>query len=104
MGEYANDVLVSTDWLAENIDNPDVRIVEVDEDTEAYERGHIRKRISEDPVVTLDRGGRVAVERSADRVREPQEVDRLGVHDTVAISEVMHGRWVRLWVRGSGSL
>ena len=35
MGEYANDVLVSTDWLAENIDNPDVRIVEVDEDTEA---------------------------------------------------------------------
>jgi thiosulfate/3-mercaptopyruvate sulfurtransferase len=42
MGEYANDVLVSTDWLAENIDNPDIRIVEVDEDTSAYERGHIR--------------------------------------------------------------
>ena len=45
MGEYANDVLVSTDWLAENIDNPDVRIVEVDEDTEAYERGHIRNAL-----------------------------------------------------------
>ena len=42
MGEYANDVLVTTDWLGENIDNPDVRIIEVDEDTEAYERGHIR--------------------------------------------------------------
>src|ERR1700756_641230 len=45
MGEYANDVLVSTDWLAENIDNPDVRIVEVDEDTEAYDRGHIRNAL-----------------------------------------------------------
>ena len=45
MGEYANDVLVGTDWLAENIDNPDVRIVEVDEDTEAYERGHIRNAL-----------------------------------------------------------
>jgi len=45
MGDYANDVLVGTDWLAENIDNPDVRIVEVDEDTEAYERGHIRNAL-----------------------------------------------------------
>ena len=42
---YAKDVLVSTDWLAENIDNPDVRIIEVDEDTEAYQRGHIRNAI-----------------------------------------------------------
>ncbi|MFN2614695.1 MAG: sulfurtransferase [Actinomycetota bacterium] len=45
MGEYAKDVLVSTDWLAENIDNPDVRIVEVDEDTSAYDRGHVRNAI-----------------------------------------------------------
>jgi thiosulfate/3-mercaptopyruvate sulfurtransferase len=42
---YAKDVLVETDWLQENIDNPDVRIVEVDEDTEAYQRGHVRNAV-----------------------------------------------------------
>jgi len=42
---YAKDVLVSTDWLAENLDDPDVRVLEVDEDTEAYGRGHIRNAI-----------------------------------------------------------
>ncbi|MDE2994888.1 MAG: sulfurtransferase [Chloroflexota bacterium] len=42
MAEYANpDVVVSTDWVAENLDNPNVRLVEVDVDTEAYAAGHI---------------------------------------------------------------
>jgi thiosulfate/3-mercaptopyruvate sulfurtransferase len=34
--------LVSTDWLEEHLDDPDVRVIEVDEDTTAYEKGHIR--------------------------------------------------------------
>ena len=46
MGGYAKDVLVDTDWVADNLDNPDVRIVEVDEDTAAYERGHIYRATS----------------------------------------------------------
>lgn len=33
--------LVTTEWLAEHLDDPQVRIVEVDEDTDAYARGHI---------------------------------------------------------------
>ena len=42
MTEYANpDVVVSTDWVAENLDNSGVRLVEVDVDTEAYATGHI---------------------------------------------------------------
>ncbi len=42
MAEYANpDVVVSTEWVAENLDNPNVRLVEVDVDTEAYGSGHI---------------------------------------------------------------
>ncbi len=45
MGEFARDVLVNTDWLAENLDNPDIRVVDVDEDTEAFERGHIRNAV-----------------------------------------------------------
>lgn len=40
--EYANpDALVDTDWLVSNLDDPTLRIIEVDEDTEAYGRGHI---------------------------------------------------------------
>ncbi len=39
---YANpDALVSTDWLAAHLDDPAVRIVEVDEDVTAYDTGHI---------------------------------------------------------------
>ena len=42
MGEYANpDVLVETDWLAEHLDDPKVRVIDCDEDTQAYEKGHI---------------------------------------------------------------
>jgi thiosulfate/3-mercaptopyruvate sulfurtransferase len=39
---FANpDVLVSTDWVAENIDSPDIRIVESNEDQLLYTSGHI---------------------------------------------------------------
>ncbi|MFQ5688639.1 MAG: sulfurtransferase [Gemmatimonadota bacterium] len=39
---YANpDALVSTDWLASHLDDPTVRPIEVDEDTNAYHGGHI---------------------------------------------------------------
>ena len=42
MAEYAKpDVLVSTDWLEEHLQDDGVRIIEVDEDTNAYEKGHI---------------------------------------------------------------
>ena len=42
MSDYANpDALVSTDWLAEHLDDPSIRIVEVDEDTSLYETAHI---------------------------------------------------------------
>jgi thiosulfate/3-mercaptopyruvate sulfurtransferase len=34
-------ILVSTDWLAEHLDDAGVRVVEVDEDTGAYYRGHV---------------------------------------------------------------
>jgi thiosulfate/3-mercaptopyruvate sulfurtransferase len=36
------DVLVETDWLEEHVDDQAIRVIEVDEDTEAYEKGHIR--------------------------------------------------------------
>ena len=43
MTDYANpDALVTTDWLEEHLDDPTVRVIEVDEDTNAYEMGHTR--------------------------------------------------------------
>ncbi|MBV9327709.1 MAG: sulfurtransferase [Chloroflexi bacterium] len=40
---YANPhALVSTDWVAHHLDDPKVRLLEVDVDTTAYDRGHIR--------------------------------------------------------------
>ncbi len=35
------EVLVSTEWLAENLDNPSIRVVESDEDILLYDIGHI---------------------------------------------------------------
>jgi thiosulfate/3-mercaptopyruvate sulfurtransferase len=43
MGEYKYpEVLVSTDWVAQHTDDPKVRLVEVDVDTTAYDKGHIK--------------------------------------------------------------
>lgn len=49
MAEYTNpDVLVDTDWLEEHVDDPNVRIIEVDEDTTAYEKGHVKNALAWD--------------------------------------------------------
>ena len=42
MTEYAHpEVLVSTEWVAENLENSEIRIAESDEDYLLYEQGHI---------------------------------------------------------------
>jgi thiosulfate/3-mercaptopyruvate sulfurtransferase len=41
MAEYAKDVLVETDWVAEHLDDDSVRIVEVDENPALYAEAHI---------------------------------------------------------------
>ena len=38
--------LVSAEWLLEHIDDPNVAIIEVDEDTSLYEKSHIRNAIT----------------------------------------------------------
>ena len=37
-----SDVLVDADWVQAHLDEPGIVLVEVDEDTSAYEKGHIR--------------------------------------------------------------
>ena len=47
MGEYRHpEVLVNTDWVAAHLDDPKVRLVEVDVDTTAYDKRHIEKAIA----------------------------------------------------------
>lgn len=36
----ASDVLVSTDWVAQHLNDPKVKLIEVDVDTAAYDEGH----------------------------------------------------------------
>jgi thiosulfate/3-mercaptopyruvate sulfurtransferase len=47
MGNYKHpEVLVSTEWVATHTSDPKVRLVEVDVDTTAYEKGHIENAVS----------------------------------------------------------
>jgi thiosulfate/3-mercaptopyruvate sulfurtransferase len=41
MADYAKDVLVDTQWVEDHLDDPDVRIVEVDENPALYADAHI---------------------------------------------------------------
>jgi thiosulfate/3-mercaptopyruvate sulfurtransferase len=41
MGDYAKDVLVETDWVADHLDDDSIRIVEVDENPKLYAEAHI---------------------------------------------------------------
>jgi len=42
------DVLVDADWVAAHLDDPGLVLVEVDEDTTAYDKGHIRTAVKLD--------------------------------------------------------
>src|SRR5256714_9673856 len=41
VGDYAKNVLVETDWVADHLDDDSVRIVEVDENPALYQEAHI---------------------------------------------------------------
>jgi thiosulfate/3-mercaptopyruvate sulfurtransferase len=52
---YAHpDVLVSTDWVAQHLDDDDVRLIEADEDLLLYETGHIPGAVKVDWVADLN--------------------------------------------------
>ena len=46
MAEYAHpEALVTTEWVTDHLNDPKIRIVEVDVDTSAYDQGHIQGAI-----------------------------------------------------------
>lgn len=55
MSNYARpDVLVETNWLAEHLNDPNLRIVESDEDILLYDQGHIPNAVMIDWVADLN--------------------------------------------------
>ncbi|MEX0800011.1 MAG: sulfurtransferase [Dehalococcoidia bacterium] len=47
MAEYPDsDILVSTDWVMQHLDDAKVKVVEVDVDTEAYGQGHVKDAVA----------------------------------------------------------
>ena len=46
MSEFKHpEALVTTEWVASHLEDPKVRLVEVDVDTSAYEKGHIKNAV-----------------------------------------------------------
>ncbi|MGH7920414.1 MAG: sulfurtransferase [Candidatus Dormibacteraceae bacterium] len=46
--DYAKDVLVSADWVQEHLDDPKIRLIEVDEDVLLYRTGHLKGAVEID--------------------------------------------------------
>ncbi len=76
---------------AERGERLDHRLVGIRLQGVADERRHVGEGAGEHLVVARQRRGRIAIERGADRLREVDEIDRLGVQHAVAIGEMMHG-------------
>ena len=100
---YAHpEVLVSTQWVADHLTDPNVRIVESDEDVLLYETGHIPGAVKIDWVADLnDPLGENRCRRLAQRTADPLEAHlrnavlvrlRLDVHrDDVAAAGIAAG-------------
>ena len=69
MSDYAKDVLVTTDWVAEHLDDDSIRIVEVDENPALYAEAHIPGAIGFDWQPTSRT--RSSATSSAPRIRRP---------------------------------
>ena len=54
-GYARNEALVSTDWVTEHQKDPNIRLVEVDVDTTAYDTGHVEGAVGWDWRVDLQR-------------------------------------------------
>src|SRR5258708_14448127 len=75
---------------AETGERLDHRLVGIRLHGVADQRLHVGKGVREHVVMPAERGGRVAIKWGRDRLREINEIDRLGVKDAVAIGEMVH--------------
>ncbi len=96
MAGYANpEVLVSTEWVAQNSRNAKVRIVEVDVDTTQYEQGHVPNAIGWNWQSQLQDG----VRRDLIRKQDFEELmNASGIaNDTTVVLYGDNNNWFAAW-------
>ena len=93
MKEYANlEVLVTTEWVAEHLDDPGVRIVESDEDVILYEVGHVpgavkvdwQTELQDQLIALILRKGKTFVPGGDVRLAEGDRITIIGETDSIA--------------------
>jgi thiosulfate/3-mercaptopyruvate sulfurtransferase len=96
MADYAHpEVVVSTAWVAEHHDDRNVRLVEVDVDTSAYEQGHIAGAIAWNWQSQLQDGLRRDI---ADRPTFEALLGKSGISkDTIIILYGDNNNWFAAW-------
>ena len=95
MTDYARNVLVDADWAADHIDDPDVRFVEVDVDTSAYDEGHIPGAVAWNWTSQLSDGLRRDI---ISRVELAKLLSESGIDDGTTV--VLYGdnnNWFAAW-------
>jgi thiosulfate/3-mercaptopyruvate sulfurtransferase len=92
---FASDALVTTDWVAQNLRNPKVRIVEVSVEPGVFERGHIPGAVNfrwHTDLVDPVRRDLVSAENFA------QLLSRAGIApDTTVVLYGDHHNWFAAW-------
>ncbi|HEV3253953.1 MAG TPA: sulfurtransferase [Candidatus Acidoferrales bacterium] len=96
MAEYAHpEALVSTQWVAEHLGDPKIRLVEVDVDTSAFDQGHIAGAVAWNWQTQLQD----AVRRDLVSARELEELlGRSGIgNDATVILYGDNNNWFAAW-------
>jgi thiosulfate/3-mercaptopyruvate sulfurtransferase len=96
MAEYAHpEALVSTQWVAEHLGDPKIRLVEVDVDTSAFDQGHITGAVAWNWQTQLQD----AVRRDLVSARELEELlGRSGIgNDATVILYGDNNNWFAAW-------
>ncbi|HET7725731.1 MAG TPA: sulfurtransferase [Candidatus Limnocylindrales bacterium] len=92
---FAKDVLVSADWAQQHLDDPNVRFVEVDVDTTAYEQSHIPGAVGWNWTSQLADGVRRDI---ASRDEFSELLSRSGIDpDTTIVLYGDNNNWFAAW-------
>ena len=96
MNAYAHpDSIVETEWVYEHLDDPSVRLVEVDVDTNAYDKGHISGSVGWNWQSQLQQG---TVRDLIDKEGMQKLLSRSGISNSTTV--VLYGdnnNWFACW-------
>src|SRR4051794_28821393 len=92
---YSNDVLVDANWAQEHLSDPNVRFVEVDVDTTAYEQSHIPGAVGWNWTSQLSDGIRrdIAGREEFSKLLQQSGIDR----DTTVVLYGDNNNWFAAW-------